>query len=68
MKLRNSIEFCRNCNANFQGEPIPKKDQHLFGATHFSRKIGIYSMETDRTEEYQCPDCQHKWRAYEVSD
>ncbi len=59
--MRDSIEYCPNCNANFQGDPIPEEDQHLFGATHFSRKIGMYSLEEDRTTGWMCPDCGHKW-------
>jgi len=61
-KLNDSVEFCDRCGADFQGEPIPEKSQHLFGATHFSRKIGIYDLVKDRTVEYQCPDCGHTWK------
>jgi hypothetical protein len=27
----------------------------------YSRVIGIYDMDTDMTEEWQCPDCNHIW-------
>jgi hypothetical protein len=27
----------------------------------WGRKIGIYSLNLDRTMEYQCPDCGKKW-------
>lgn len=39
--MRDSLEYCPKCNANLQGDPIPKEHQESFGATHFSRKIGI---------------------------
>ena len=32
---------CPHCHANLVGDPIPEKDQDAFGATHFSRIIGI---------------------------
>ena len=59
--LRDSKEFCPKCKADLQGEPIELESQHLFGATHFSRKIGLYSMERDMTTHYRCPDCGHEW-------
>lgn len=45
-----------------QGSEIPEEMQHLYGgATHFSRVIGIYSMDEDRTIAWQCPDCGQEW-------
>lgn len=36
-----------------------------YGATQtegrWGREIGIYSIETDRTVAYQCPDCYGEW-------
>ena len=61
-KLEDSKENCPHCGVDLQGNPIPKKDQHLFGATHFSRKIGVYDRDKDRTVEYQCPDCGKRWK------
>jgi len=53
---------CPACNANLQGEPIPEKSREHFGnATHFSRVIGIYDTRRDRTTDWQCPDCGHRW-------
>ena len=60
-KLRDSKEQCPECGAEFQGSPIPEEQQEAFGATHFSRKISIYSREKDRTVAWLCPDCNHKW-------
>lgn len=37
----------------------------LYGATRergkFSRAIGIYSMDRDRTVAFRCPECNHEW-------
>jgi len=55
---KDSTRFCSKCGADWQGKPIPEADQHHFGGKkHFSRLIGIYSQELDRTVYYQCPDC-----------
>lgn len=54
-------EYCPSCGANLQGPSIDADKQHLYGATHFSRKIGIYSMKEDRTIKWACPDCDFRW-------
>ena len=59
--LRDSKEVCPYCTADLQGNPIPKEQQEAYGATHFSRKIGIYDIDRDRTVEWQCPDCGCRW-------
>lgn len=56
-----SFDLCPKCGSNLAGELIPVDKRHLFGATHFSRKIGIYSLEKDMTVEYECPDCKETW-------
>ncbi|PED16335.1 hypothetical protein CON01_00365 [Bacillus thuringiensis] len=61
-QLETNEESCPHCNASLQGEPIPLGVQMYYGTTHYSRKIGIYSMETDRTTHYQCPDCEQQWK------
>lgn len=63
--MKDNEEKCPHCNTDLQGEQIPKESQHLFGATHFSRKIGIYDMDKDRTTMYQCPDCDEQWSVYD---
>lgn len=52
---------CPHCGTSLQGDPIPPEKQHLYGATHFGREIGISNPMTDRTEAYQCPDCGGQW-------
>ena len=32
----------------------------------FSRAIGIYSIQTDRTVAYKCPDCDHEWPRHPI--
>jgi len=38
----------------------------MYGATetkgHWDKKIGLYSMERDRTVMYRCPQCEHEWK------
>jgi Zn-finger nucleic acid-binding protein len=58
---RENYEHCPHCNANLQGEPIPRESQEAYGATHFSRKVALYSRERDRTEGWRCPDCGGEW-------
>ncbi|MEK3977893.1 hypothetical protein MKY37_02245 [Psychrobacillus sp. FSL K6-2836] len=61
-KLNDSKEYCPYCGADLQGDPIPLEMKHHYGnATHFSRKIGISSMEKDRVIRWQCPDCGKEW-------
>lgn len=57
-----SDDICPSCKSNLQGKPIPEEYRHCYGKhTHFSRLIGIYSQETDRTTHWQCPDCGYTW-------
>ena len=60
--MNDNKEFCPYCNANFQGPPIPRESQKSYGATHFSRKIGISSIELDRIIKWKCPDCEQEWK------
>lgn len=59
--VNDSKEYCPYCNADLQGEPIPKESQKFYRATHFTRKIGITSIEFDSIRKWQCPDCQKEW-------
>ncbi|EPY7708306.1 hypothetical protein ACN1JM_000347 [Bacillus pacificus] len=60
--MGNSKDFCPYCNADLQGELIPKQSQKAYGATHFTRKIGITSIEADRIFKWKCPDCNKEWK------
>ncbi|GGA91549.1 hypothetical protein [Ornithinibacillus halotolerans] len=54
-------EKCPHCNASLQGDPIPEDEQKHYRATHFTRKIGMYDLEKDRTMKWKCPDCNWEW-------
>ena len=57
-------DHCAICHACLCGDPIPKEyiDKGYYGnQTHFSKKIGIYDREKDRTGKYQCPYCNASW-------
>jgi len=57
-KLHSKSDTCPHCGANLVGPPIPEKDQEAFGFhKNFSRLIGIYDSDADRTVAWQCPDC-----------
>jgi len=59
-----SEDKCLLCDADLQGEPIPKKsrDKGYYGdKTHFSRRIGISDPRLDRIVEWLCPDCGGRW-------
>lgn len=61
---------CPKCGADFQGPPIPEQHRQHYGKhTHFSRLIGIYDMDRDRTVAWRCPDCGHEWpRVWSTGD
>lgn len=67
-------DFCRcsSCEADLRAGEIPDKYLYMYGAeqesecrygcggkSHYSRLIGIYSRESDRTISWMCPDCGH---------
>ncbi|WP_209125070.1 hypothetical protein [Alkalihalobacillus sp. BA299] len=59
--MKNNKENCPHCNADLQGEPILKKHQGSYNATHFTRKIGISDIEKDRIVKWKYPDCEGEW-------
>lgn len=52
---------CPACDADLRGEPIAEESRDFYGATHYSRCIGIVSREKDRLVAWRCPDCGHRW-------
>jgi len=53
---------CPKCKASLRGKRIPEKHREAYGnATHFSRVIGLYDRNLDRTTHWKCPDCGHVW-------
>lgn len=65
MKIEDEIEYCPHCNGNLRGDKIPEDIAHYYSGTHWSRKIGIYSIGLDRTVEWECPDCMGRWKREE---
>ena len=50
-------DFVKECDQFEKDIMDGKYDDDPEIDTHFSRRIGIYSMERDRTTFYKCPDC-----------
>ena len=49
----------------YQDEETALEKASYYGATkttgRWGKKIGIYSMEEDRTTHWKCPECGHEW-------
>ena len=62
-------DICPSCKADLQGEPLTMQQLEAGyygeGVTHFSRLIGIYDRAQDRTVEWLCPECGHRWQAWQ---
>jgi DNA-directed RNA polymerase subunit RPC12/RpoP len=57
-KVSSKTRNCPECSANWVSSIIPKEQRKYYSPPYFfSRLIGIYSREHDRTIEYVCPDC-----------
>jgi len=53
---------CPECGTSWAGKAIPEEHQHLYNEKRFfSRLIGIYSLQCDRTVKWQCPDCKKEF-------
>jgi len=62
MDKADTEDRCPSCGVDLTGDPIPEESRHFYGShTHFSRRIGIYDFERDRTTHWECPDCGHVW-------
>ena len=60
--MEDKERYCVECKADWQGKAIPLDSlKHYGNKTHFSRLIGIYSWEQDRTMHYECPDCRARY-------
>lgn len=52
------ISECPHCKANLVGEEILEAARENYGGhSHFSRLVGIYDRDRDRTSHFVCPDC-----------
>jgi hypothetical protein len=63
----NVEEHCPACDKGFHGRDIEQRLWHMYGARHFSRKIGIYNIMMDRTTTYRCPFCKHEWSRGDIA-
>lgn len=56
------VTNCPKCGSLWHEKRIPEESRHHFGnARFFSRVLGIYDRDRDRTVAYQCPDCKTFW-------
>jgi len=57
--------YCPECGTDWQGKPIPQgsinKGYYRKGLTHFSKLLGYYDVNQDRTVSWHCPECAHSW-------
>jgi predicted RNA-binding Zn-ribbon protein involved in translation (DUF1610 family) len=62
---------CSACGSNLRGPIIEPSHREMYGGyvecrhgcgsePHYSRLMGIYDMERDRTVAWRCPDCGHE--------
>lgn len=66
--MKAGTDICPACDSDLTGEPIPEESlrRGFYGEwdgtpQFYSRQIGVYSWEEDRTVAWQCPDCGHQW-------
>lgn len=59
---QDSMYRCPKCNADLDAGPIPEEyHEHYKPPYRYSRLIGIYDYEKDRTVRWKCPDCEQEW-------
>jgi hypothetical protein len=57
------VRYCPHCKADMRDEPIPAEHaehyagEYIDGVKYFSKWIGVYDMDLDRTVAYKCPEC-----------
>lgn len=55
-------DICPHRGADLDGGPIPEESREHFSPPYrFSRRIGLYDLDRDRTTGYACPDCGGTW-------
>jgi rubredoxin len=60
--------YCPSCKADMRDEPIPAEHaehyagEYIDGVKYFSKWIGIYDREQDRTVAWQCPECKEEYK------
>lgn len=62
VKVSPKTKNCPECGASWVSSIIPEEIREYYTPPYFfSRLIGIYSREQDRTIEYVCPDCDARF-------
>jgi len=69
-KFNSTTHNCPKCGSDLRGPTHtgPHPEWYGFGDTcevcgdppHFSRVIGVYDRDRDRTVAWRCPDCGHQ--------
>lgn len=60
--MASNVDNCPHCNADLNGDPIPKEYAEHYSGTHWRREIGIeYMGKYDGVWEWKCPDCSGVW-------
>lgn len=58
-KTITKMRKCPECGTSWVDKPIPKEHREYYSAPYFfSRVIGVYDRDLDRTVYYVCPDCK----------
>ena len=55
------LRKCPECGANWVAGEMTEEQKEVYAGTFFSRLIGIYDMDRDRTVAWECPDCKTRW-------
>lgn len=63
------VWVCPECGTDWHDKAIPEHllQEGWYGAwdgvtpRYYSRVIGIYDWNTDRTVAWRCPDCEKEW-------
>lgn len=60
--------YCPECGSDWRHNAIPEDylREGYYGEWNgeerfYGRLVGIYCQTRDRTVEWMCPDCKHRW-------
>ncbi len=53
---------CPKCGVSWDAGDIPEESRENYSEPYkFSRLIGVYCRDSDRTVAWRCPDCDEEW-------
>ena len=57
------MKECPECGGSWVGEEIPAEYRGWYSPdrTHYSLLVGVYDLYQDRTVEWMCPHCKHRF-------